>query len=231
MGKSSYPSYSGGSVSINGQQKASSYKKGNTVYTNYNMSDAERQVFDYAQNSLASSLPEVNVFDAQTKQNINDQIKAYTQNGMNIINDTYKPLIKDLQNDIAKRFGNFDNSSFMEDLNSLESKRSDAISALANDVTAQRDTLVSNELAQRYNYLNLLSGLQNNIYSNALNYIGAAASNSSAGNSYNAQAYAANKSASNSLGNYANLASSALAMMGPYGMAAAAAIQAGKQYL
>ena len=119
----------------------------------------------------------------------------------------------------------------MDDLNSLESKRSDAISALANDVTAQRDTLVSNELTQRYNYLNLLSGLQNNIYSNALNYIGAAASNSSAGNSYNAQAYAANKSASNSLGNYANLASSALAMMGPYGMAAAAAIQAGKQYL
>lgn len=231
MGKSSYPAYSGGSVTLNGQEKASSYRKGNTVYTNYNMSDAEKKAFDYAQNSFAESLPKLNTFDANTRQNLNNQLSAYTQNGMKIINDTYTPLIKDLQNDVARRFGNFDNSAFMDELSSLEDKRSDAMSALANDVMAQSNNLVNNELTQRYNYLNFLYNIQNNTYNNALNYMNAASSNSAAGNDYNAKVYAANQGVSSSLDNYANLASSALSFMGPYGMAAAAAIQVGKEFI
>lgn len=232
MGKSSkYPSFSSGSISINGENKATTSKKGNTVTTNYNMSDAEKNIYDYAQNSLLSSLSSVNVFDDDTKKNLQAQLDAYTLNGQKLINNMYEPMIDDLKTDVASRFGNFDNSVFMDNLNEIESNRAESINNLAQDVLAKRDELVSNELAQRYTYLGFLQDLQNNINSNILNYIASSQQNSSAGNSYNAQAYAANKSSGSTLSNYANLASGALSMMGPYGMAASAALQVAKNYL
>ena len=51
MGKSSKPSFSTGTVLVNGQTKASTYKKGNNIVSNYNMSDAEKQAYDYAQST------------------------------------------------------------------------------------------------------------------------------------------------------------------------------------
>ena len=68
--KSQYPSYSTGTVNINGQTKATTYKKGNNVISNYNMSDAEKKAYDYAQNSFANSLPNVNIFDENTRNKL-----------------------------------------------------------------------------------------------------------------------------------------------------------------
>ena len=140
-------------------------------------------------------------------------------------------MLKELKTDIASRFGNFDNSVFMDNLNSIESNRAEAMSNLAQDITAKRDELVNNELAQRYTYLNFLQDLQNQTNSNILNYISGSQNNSSSGNSYNANAYAANQSSSSGFGSYANLASGVLSAMGPYGMAASAALQIAKQYV
>ena len=233
MGKSSkYPSYSGGTISINGADKATTYKHGNNIVSNYNMSDAEKNIYNYAQNSLASSLPSVNVFDENTQKNLQSQLDAYTHNGQKLINNMYTPMIENLKTDIASRFGNFDNSIFMDNLNSIEENRAESINNLAQDVLAKRDELVSNELAQRYTYLGFLQDLQSSINSNILNYIAGSQQNSSSGNSYNAQAYAANnKSAGSTFGNYANLASGVLSTMGPYGMAASAALQIAKNYV
>ena len=232
MGKSSkYPSYSTGTITVNGNTVASTSKKGNTVTSNYNMTDAEKKIYDYAQNSLASSLPYVNVFDENTQKNINSQLNAYTANGQKLLNNIYTPMLKELKTDIASRFGNFDNSVFMDNLNSIESNRAEAMSNLAQDITAKRDELVNNELAQRYTYLNFLQDLQNQTNSNILNYISGSQNNSSSGNSYNANAYAANQSSSSGFGSYANLASAVLSAMGPYGMAASAALQIAKQYV
>ncbi len=232
MGKSSkYPSFSGGTVSVNGAEKASTYKKGNNVISNYNMSDAEKNIYNYAQNSLASSLPSVNVFDDDTKKNLQSQLDAYTLNGQKLINNMYTPMIEDLKTDVASRFGNFDNSVFMDNLNEIESNRAESINNLAQDVLAKRDELINNELSQRYTYLGFLQDLQNNINSNILNYISGSQQNSSAGNDYNARAYAANQSSGSSFGKYANLASGVLSTMGPYGMAASAALQIAKNYV
>lgn len=233
MGKSSkkYPSYSSGTININGNNKASTYKKGNNVISNYNMSDAEKRLYDYAQNSLADSLPSVNVFDDNTKKNLQSQLDAYTLNGQKMVADMYNPMLNSLKQDVASRFGNFDNSVFMDNLNSIESKRAESMNNLARDVLAKRDELVNNELSQRYSYLNFLQDIQNQTNSNILNFVNGSQNNSSSGNSYNSQAYAANKSSGSSLANYANLASGALSMMGPYGMAASAALQIAKQYM
>lgn len=231
MGKTSkYPSYSAGTISVNGQNKATTYKNGNSITSNYNMSDAEKSVYDYVQNSLASSIPTVNIFDEETKKDIQSQLDAYTLQGQKIVNSIYTPMLNSLKTDIASRFGNFDNSVFIDNLNAIESNRADAINNLAQDVIAKRSELVNNELSQRYTYLNFLQDIQNQVNSNILNFINNSQSNSNSGNSYNAQAYAANQASKSTFGNYANLASGVLSTMGPYGMAASTALQIAKNY-
>lgn len=232
MAKSSkYPSFSSGTISVNGSDKASTYKQGNNIISNYNMSADEKRAYDYAQKSFADSLSKVNIFDEDTQKNLQSQLNAYTLNGQKMINEMYTPMLDNLKTDIASRFGNFDNSIFMDNLNSIEENRAESMNNLAQDVLAKRDELINNELSQRYTYLSFLQDVQNQMNSNILNYVSGSQANSSAGNSYNAQAYAANQSRSSSLGNYANLASGVLSSMGPYGMAAAAALQVAKQYI
>lgn len=99
MGKSSkkYPQYSAGTISINGNSKASTYKTGNNVYSNYSMSDAEKQAYDYAQKSFANSLSSVNVFDDETKKNLQSQLNAYTLDGQKLINNLYTPMLSNLK--------------------------------------------------------------------------------------------------------------------------------------
>lgn len=230
MGKSSkYPSYSTGTIKVNGQTKAKTYRKGNNVITDYNMSDTEKQAYDYAQNSFANALPNVNIFDEDTKQNLQSQLDAYTLQGQKMVNSIYTPMLNDLKTDIASRFGNLDNSVFMDNLNSIEQNRADAVNNLAQDITAKRTELINDELAQRYNYLNFLQDIQNQTNSNILNFASSSQANSNSGNSYNAQAYNAQKS-SGGLGGYSKLASGVLNSMGPYGMAASVALQIAQKY-
>lgn len=193
MGKSSkYPSYSSGTVTLNGNTVASTSKKGNTVNSTYNMPETEKNIYDYAQNSFLTSLPQINVFSNDTRKDINSQLEAYKNRGVQTINDIYDPIMDDLKNDVASRFGNLNNSIFIDNLNDIEENRAAAISDLAQDIEAQRSSLYNNELTQRYNYLNFLNDIQNQINNNALNYMGLSQSNSASGNSYNQNAYNAN---------------------------------------
>lgn len=204
MGKTSYPSYSTGTVSLNGNTVASTYKKGNNIISNYNMTDDEKKAYEYAQNSLASSLPSVNIFDENTQNNLKSQLDAYTMNGQSMVNSIYTPMLNNLKNDVSSRFGNLDNSIFMDNLNNIEANRAQAVNNLAQDVLSKRNEIINSELNQRYNYLNFLQDLQNKTGSNMLNYIASSQANSNSGNNYNANAYRAENSGI--LGSYPNLA-------------------------
>lgn len=188
MGKysSSTPSFSGGTININGQNRVNTYKKGNDVVSDYNMSKTEKDIYDYAQKSFADSLKSVNVFDDYTRNNLQSEIDAYTKKGQNLINSTYTPMLESLKNDVASRFGNFDNSVFMDNLNSIETKRAESINNLAQDILSKQSELVNKELAKRYTYLAFLQGVQNQIDTNAQNLINSSRQNGNAGN--NAQA-------------------------------------------
>lgn len=227
MGKTT-PKYSTGVVNVNGEEKASHYKRGNTVYSNYNMSDAEKKIYDFAQNSFLENLPNINVFSSDTQQNLQNQMNAYTQKGLDTIQDFYTPMLSNLKTDIASRFGNLDNSVFLDNLNSIESKRSDAMSALTQDILSKQNELVNDELSNRYNYLNFLNGVQNQSTENILNYLSQAANNSSSGTAYNQYANSYQKAQNQ---NYLNLASAILASAGVQGKAASLGLQAGKSFL
>lgn len=179
------PSYSNGSVSINGQNKATTTKNGNTVFGNYNMNNYEKELYDYAQKTLPQLVQNVNTFSPETMQSMNKQLDVYKQQGQNYINQIYKPMIENLKNDIASRFGNLNNSMFMNNLNNIESSRSNAVAQLANDLISKQNELVNNELANRYNYINLLNSLQNQYNNYALNMLNSSIGLGNIGLAYN----------------------------------------------
>lgn len=213
MGKTSstpVQKYSNGIVSINGEQKASQNKIGDTVYSNYNMSDAEKQIYDFSQNSFLENLPNINVFSEATQKNLQNQLDAYTQSGLNAIQSYYTPMLSNLKTDIASRFGNFDNSVFLDKLNSLEANRAGAMNSFAQDILAKRNELINDELSNRYNYLNFLNGIQNQYNTNALNYLQQAGDASSSGT------YNTTKESGSDAMDYANLVANLVAMYFSY---------------
>lgn len=194
MGKTSSvsvatPSFAGGSVSLNGNKKATVSRDCNGINSNYDMDIYEQQVYDYARKNLAQNLPNLNVFDNDTKKDIKAQVEAYKQKAMQSLNEMYQPMLKSLTNNVASRFGNTDNSAFLEGLNSLENYRAGALASIAQDTQAKQSELFNNELSNRYNYINLLNSLVNGANSNALSYLSSALSNSNAGNFYNSNLF------------------------------------------
>lgn len=160
-------------ISLNGKPKVSTTVGSNgKTSSNYMLSPSEEIAYNYSQREFANNLPNINVFSLDTLKSLNAQVNAFKANGIKQINDIYNPMLKNTQNEVATRFGNLDNSIFMDRLNSLEEKRAESVNALAQDVTAREQELMQNELANRYNYLNFLNNYQNQINQNMLGSTG-----------------------------------------------------------
>jgi len=213
----SYPSYSSSSVGI-GDSTAKTGVKNGVLTSDYNMSNSEASIYNYALSTIASILPQLNTFDTDTQGSIQSQVEAYKQAGISDINELYNPLINSLENDIVSRFGNLDTSIFTDNLNDIESERADSVSSFAQDVLAKQSSLESNELTKRYALVEFLNGLSNNIYDNALNTISTALGGSSSLNNYNSDLYnalsALESTNSNSSNNSNSLLSSLLGLTG-----------------
>lgn len=81
MSKTTKPAYANGSYSLNGKTKATTYKSGDTVRSNYNMNNYEKTAYDYAQKTLAEILPQINTFSPETLKGFQSQLKAYQNQG------------------------------------------------------------------------------------------------------------------------------------------------------
>lgn len=181
---SSIPTNTSSTFSINGTPLVSTTISDGNIYSNYNLSKTQQSINDYVDNSLLDGLANVNTFSPETIQNLNDQLSAYTNSGIKTINNTYTPMIQNLENDIASRFGNFDNSIFMDNLNQIETKRSDAISDFAQNVEAKKNELIDDQLDNQYKFLSFLTDYQNQSFQNMLDAARLNLSNMSANNSY-----------------------------------------------
>lgn len=62
------PSFADDSVNINGQNKASTVKMGETVYGNYNINSYEKELYDYVQKALPQLVQNLNTFSPETMQ-------------------------------------------------------------------------------------------------------------------------------------------------------------------
>lgn len=172
------------SIMVNGQNKAGINVTPWGTSSYYNMDENEKKAYDYAGEQFALNLPNLNVFDADTQKRFDNQVQSYINQGIEDINDIYKPMLDDLQNDIASRFGNLDNSIFMDNLSEIEDKRADSISDFAQDVQTYRQDLVNNELSNRYNYLDYLNNYVQQVNSNILNATGTGQNLSNLSSSY-----------------------------------------------
>ena len=158
-------------ISLNGNDLASSKVKNHKITTNYNMSDAEKNLLNYTNENLLSGLKNVNVFSDDVQKNIQSQVNAYRDKGLKTLDETYRPMLESLKSDIASRFGNLDNSAFIDNLNSIEKHRAEALSDLTQNILAKQNELYEQELNNRYNYLNTLSNTNQQLYSNILDFL------------------------------------------------------------
>lgn len=196
--KSKYPEYSTGSITVNGRTVATTTrdKNNNIVSSGYNMSDTEKNIYNSIQNNLNSSLNGLfNISDEKRKE-WNSQLNALKNQGVQQINDIYEPMETSLRNNIASRFGNLDNSSFLDSLNKITDKRAQAVSDLSNSLLSTQNELYNEELTNRMNSISFLNNLNSAMNNNILNYTSAAMNNSTSGNSYNNSAYNASNSGS-----------------------------------
>lgn len=199
VSSANYPAYSSSAISV-GDSKASTGVLNGILTSDYDMSDNESAIYNYALNAIAGILPQLNTFDTDTRSSLKSEADAYKNQGIETINDLYNSSLGNLENDIVSRFGNLDNSIFSDNLDDIESERAKSVSSFAQDVLAKQNSLESDELTKRYSLVELLSGLSNNIYSNALNSISTALGSSSSANNYNDNIYNAlsNLSSTNS---------------------------------
>ena len=190
MGKTSkYPSYSAGAVNINGTNVARTSKSGNTISSDYNMNDTQKKIYDSVLDNMAGVLSNLFEISAPQRTEWNNQLSAMKNIGIQNINDIYTPIQNSLRNDIASRFGNLDNSIFLDKLNAITSNKSKAIADLSNNLALAQNDLYTQEIKNRMNLLTLLDGLNNSINNNILSYLGLAYQNANSGNQYNQAAY------------------------------------------
>ena len=194
---------------MNGNVKSSATSTKNGANVSYNMDPYEQAAYNYAGKSFYENLGNVNVFSDDTVKSLNNQVNAYLNQGLNTLNNTYTPMIREMQNDIARRFGNTNNSVFMDNLNDIERKRALAMSDLAQDVLNRKNELINNELSNRYDYLNFLNNYQNQVYSNMLQTLAANNNFLNTNNSHlnGRNTSSSNSSSNNTLGDVLNLAS------------------------
>ena len=123
MGKrsKSYPEFSNGQVVINGRTVATATKNKdtNTISSGYNMSDLEKKIYNSIQGGMSSSLNNLLNFSDTQRKEWENQINALKNQGIEEIDSIYTPMENNLKNDVARRFGNLDNSVFLDNLNSI----------------------------------------------------------------------------------------------------------------
>ena len=126
-------------LKINGNEIASANVKKGKITTNYNQSEDEKKLMDYTNKNILSGLENINVFSDEVQRSIQNQVNAYTQQGIRTINETYNPMFRELKTDIASIFGNLDNSVFLDNLNEIEKNRTNAIENLTQNILAKQN--------------------------------------------------------------------------------------------
>lgn len=188
VSSANYPSYSSSDISLGGSSASTGVKNG-ILTSDYNMSGDESDIYNYALSTLANILPQLNTFDPQTTNSIQSSVDAYKSSGLNTINQAYNSSLKNIENDAVSRFGNLDNSAFVDNLNNIESERGKAVSSFAQDVLSKQSQLKSDELTKRYALAEFLNGIANNTYDNALKAISTSLGSSTNANNYNNDLY------------------------------------------
>ncbi len=180
LGNLSYPKYPNASLSLNGDEIANTKVTKKKISTNYNLTEDEKNLLDYTNKNLLSGLKNINVFSDEQRKGIQEQVDAYKKQGLTTLNETYTPMFRELKADIASRFGNLDNSIFMDNLNEIEKNRAKALETLTENILAKQSELYETELNNRYNYLNQLASVNQNLYSNIINFLQLAGTNAGA---------------------------------------------------
>ena len=123
----------------------------------------------------------------------------------------------------------------MDNLSNITENKAQAVADLSDSLLMKQNDLYSTEMANRMNYISLLSGLYSNYNSQMMNFMQLANANTASGNNYNQAAYQAAQQNSTwnrtiqGLNTAANVARAVASFANPAAAAASTAISAVQQ--
>lgn len=163
-----------------GKDIAKSYKDGDMIVNEYIQTPEEKAQEEWRKSQIAQYEPKINVFDPSLVQDWQNKAKATQERTLQSFEDLYKPIERNTRNDYFSRLGTLDSTSYLDRVKDLEKNRQQTYADLARQAILDEDLYKQNELAQRYQYLNYLTGgvnnasesqfrLANSAYDNAMN--------------------------------------------------------------
>lgn len=180
------PSFSPSQIKYGDKVIGETYQdpKTGAIVTNYYPDpeeEARKALLQEKINSISSSLgqtaPELIAnYDNTAKTFVNDATSKFMQE--------YDPALTDLRENVASRFGSLNNSQFFNNLNNLEKNRSSAFADIATKGELLKNSLVSQNEAQKLSELQALGGVLSNDQSAFLNSIQPAMSSSDSMNDF-----------------------------------------------
>jgi hypothetical protein len=188
--KPTIPTFADSVLKIGDDEIAKTYKDASgKIINEYIVSDAQKTLNDYYSSALEEYLPKINTLSEDYITSRDTQLDAYKQKGLDMIDDMYTPLLDELKNDVANRFGTLNSSSFLDGLNDIEDQRSSSMADLAESILAKSDELDNSELAKNYSFISFLLGQQNSFLGNAYTATGLTSGSSNLLNGYNTSNY------------------------------------------
>lgn len=185
------PGFSNSSVIQDGRTTSKTYKDKKTgqIITEYFSDPNELAFQNQLSDMLHNYLPNVNTFTPEYYAQKSSALKAQQDLGTQQINDVYNPMLTNLKNDVASRFGTLNSSSFLDELNNIEKQRGYAVSDLSNNLLANSNNMDAQQLAKNYDFINLLQGNQANNLSEIFSNLNLSNALSGMSNSFNLSNY------------------------------------------
>lgn len=181
----STPTFTPSIFKIGDQMVAKTYKEGKDIINQIFETEAQKKQKEEYESLLNQYIPKVDSLSPDYVKQRDDIVKAFTNKGVKAIEDIYKPMINDLQNSIAARFGTLNTSTFLDDLNDVEKNRSNAVQGLTNDAFLVSEELDDAQRRKNYDFINLLSGNKNSYLKDIYQAIGMTNDASQLINSFN----------------------------------------------
>lgn len=196
MGKNNEPAppkpkkYANSVLKVGDETVAKTYTdKDGSIVSEVIPTASQKTINNFVDAELTTLLPKLNVLSDEYINSKNETLQAVKNQAKRAIGETYDPMFEDLKKDIASRFGSLANSSFLEELNSIEKQKTRAIAENEDGLILLSQQLDDNERLKNMDYLNTLLNLQASNDSGSQGYLSVSGYLSNALNNYNTSNY------------------------------------------
>ncbi|MDD3150170.1 MAG: hypothetical protein PHV68_04985 [Candidatus Gastranaerophilales bacterium] len=166
----SLPDFADSYIKIGNNTIASTYTDDDgNVISQYYQTPEESETYSNINDLINEYLPSLNTLSDKYYDNKELTLQAVKDQSVENLNEIYTPIINELKTDIASRFGSLTNSSFLDELSTIEDARANNVQELNADLILLSNELDDAQLQRNYSFLNLLNTMKSDTITDALN--------------------------------------------------------------